>query len=372
MIAPLKHIDWREFLARPALPAPLQSQLGAIARQPILITGAGGSIGSALALRLASLDLERLALLESSENNLFHLQQSWTEAQKKNSAAIAPTTFVLGDAGDRAALEEIFTAHRPRLVFHAAAYKHVPLLEQQPLAAVVNNIFATETLSAAAAAHGARVVLLSTDKAVAPASVMGITKRIAEEIVLSRGGTVLRLGNVLGSSGSVAEIFALQIAHGGPMTVTDPEARRYFLGIDEAVHLLLHAAVYAESSALLAPSLRAAHSIADLARFLARTLAPSRTIPLSFTGLRPGDKLAEQLWDDSETAQPVAEAPLFCIPSGCRSTMQLERGLRALRAAVGERDLSAVLHALRALVPGFHPSQAVLALAQQPGKRVCA
>ena len=154
----------------------------------------------------------RLILLESSECNLFHLQRSWSEARQRGSAAIAPATFVLGDAGDRAILEEIYAEHNPRLVFHAAAHKHVPLLEQQPMAAVANNVFVTEALSAAAAAHGARVVLLSTDKAVAPTSVLGATKRIAEEIVLSHGGTVLRLANVLGSSGSVTEVFARQIA----------------------------------------------------------------------------------------------------------------------------------------------------------------
>ncbi len=141
--------------------------------------------------------------------------------------------------GDQGLLEHIFAAHAPRIVFHAAAFKHVPLIEEQPFAAIANNIFATATLTCAAAAHHARVILLSTDKAVQPASFMGATKRVAEHIVRSAGGTVFRLGNVLGSSDSVSEIFAQQIARGGPITVTDPAARRYFLTLEEAVNLLL-------------------------------------------------------------------------------------------------------------------------------------
>lgn len=340
--------------------------------QPILITGAGGSIGSALALRLASLGARRLILVDSSESNLFHLQQIWAESRELGSAAIAAATFVLGDAGERATLEKIFAAHRPSLVFHAAAHKHVPLLEGQPLAAIANNIFATETLSAVAAAHGARMVLLSTDKAAAPASVMGATKRIAEEIVLSRGGTVLRLANVLGSSGSVTEIFAQQIACGGPLTLTDPEARRYFLAMDEAVNLLLHAAVNEPQSALLAPSLDAEYSVAELAVFMARALAPGRTIPLEFSRLRPGDKLVEQLWDDCETAQPHGNAPLSTLHSRIPTVTELESGLFKLRRALEERDVAAALTGLRTLVPNYHPSQTVLALAHQHGKRVCA
>lgn len=164
----------------------------------MLITGAGGSIGSALALRLSRLALPVLLLLD-----------------------------------------ELFAAHAPRIVFHMAAHKHVPLLEQQPLAAIANNIFATETIAATAATCGARVVLLSTDKAVESISVIGATKRVAEEIVLAAGGTVLRLGNVLASTGSVTEVFAHQIARGGPLTITDPAAHRYFLTLDEPVNLLL-------------------------------------------------------------------------------------------------------------------------------------
>src|SRR5580658_7843546 len=176
VIASLKDIDWGDFLRRPALESPPPEALSAISRMPTLITGAGGSIGSALALRLAHLALPALVLLESVENHLFELHRTFAFDSEAAPRAAAPAAFILGSAGDRALLDELFVAHAPRLVFHAAAHKHVPLLEQQPLAAIVNNIFATETVAAAAANCGARVVLLSTDKAVEPASVMGATK----------------------------------------------------------------------------------------------------------------------------------------------------------------------------------------------------
>lgn len=204
----LKELDWHSFLARPALCAPAPPLPSAC--QPILITGAGGSIGSALALRVAQSAASALVLLEACENNLYHLRRAWGDEMERGTAV--PASFILGDAGDRATLAHIFAMYRPHLVFHAAAHKHVPLLEQQPLAAIANNILATQIVTEVAADYGARVVLVSTDKAVAPASVMGATKRVAEQVVLDSGGTVLRLGNVLASSGSVTELFAQQIA----------------------------------------------------------------------------------------------------------------------------------------------------------------
>jgi O-antigen biosynthesis protein WbqV len=368
VITPLSRIDWRAFLARPPLPPLKPEILAAFADTPLLTTGAGGSIGSALALRLAQSGSCRMALLDTSENHLHHLQQTLADA-----GTSADATFVLGDAGDGATLEEIFFAHRPGIVFHAAAYKHVPLLELQPFAAIANNIFGTEMVVAAAAKHGARVLLLSTDKAVQPASVMGATKRIAEEIVLASGGTVLRLGNVLASSGGVTEIFQEQAARGGPLTVTDPAARRYFLTMEEAVNLLLATAHIATSiaDAVMAPALAADHRVGDLAGFIARTLAPGRELSIHFTGLRPGDKLAERLWDEGECASPAKDGLLF-IHSARPEPRELASGLAMLRAAVRVRDLAATLAELRELVPGYRPSETVLSLAKKSAQRVCA
>lgn len=358
VIAVHNQIDWGAFLGRPLLPRLSPEMVEVFAGKTLLITGAGGSIGSALALRLAAWRECRLVLLEASEIHLHQLRQAMAGTQPD-----ATVGFVLGNAGDIATLEEIFTIYRPHLVFHAAAYKHVPLLENQPLAAIANNVFVTEELLAAAVKHRARLVLLSTDKAVGPSSVLGATKRIAEEMVLARGGTALRLANVLGSSGSVTEVFARQIACGGPLTVTDPEARRYFLTMGEAVDLLLEAAVIGEKAAtttLLCPALESDHNIASLARFMARALAPGREIPVHFTGLRPGDKLVERLWDEDESADSLRDG-LLAVRLNSAEPRDLSGGLGVLGAAVRERDAAAALTQLRALVPGYRPSETALA-----------
>jgi FlaA1/EpsC-like NDP-sugar epimerase len=391
----LQDFDWRGFLARPPLPSPPLEALDALGRQPVLITGAGGSIGSALALRMCALAPSRLILLEASENNLYNLERECATAA--NSDVACQMTPILGGTADRALLDEIFSTHAPRIVFHAAAFKHVPLMEEQPLAAIQNNIFATETLVQAAAAHAARVVLLSTDKAVEPASVMGATKRVAEQIVLAHGGTVLRLGNVLASCGSVAELFARQIALGGPLTVTDSAARRYFLAVSEAVNLLLWAAASQPGapsirafgewvgdddtstqphpynpSALLAPALPSAHLVIDMARFMARTLAPERDIAINFIGLRPGDKENERLWAAGESTRLAGDNGMVFIETAQPAPANLNRALAPLRTAIDARDLPAAIAQLCALVPDYTPSHTVLTLAGQRKPQSCA
>lgn len=348
------------------MPSPPPQALDALAQQAILITGAGGSIGSALALRLGTLALPNLVLLEASESNLYTLERDWN-----TSGTACPVTPILGSVDDKALLEEIFFAHAPSIVFHAAAFKQVPLMEQQPMAAIRNNIFGTEALTRTATAHGARVVLLSTDKAVAPSSVMGATKRVAEQIVLASGGTALRLGNVLASRDSVAQVFAREIAQGGPATITDPAARRYFLTLDEAVNLLLNAASYPEPGTLLAPVLPATHSIQELARFMAHALRPEHEISLKITGNRPGDKEIEALWSARERTRKVnlegmVAVETLLLPKGRRESL-----LANLLVALAERDTAAALACLRALVPDYTPSRAVLALAARCGSRVC-
>jgi FlaA1/EpsC-like NDP-sugar epimerase len=249
-------------------------------------------------------------------------------------------------------------------VFHAAAFKHVPLMEEQPLAAIANNVFGTLTLVAEAADHEARVVLLSTDKAVEPASVMGATKRVAERIVMDAGGVVLRLGNVLATRDSVTETFARQIANGSALTVTDPAARRYFVTLDEAVNLLLIAAAEPKPGTVLVPEIADPHFITDLAHFMAHALAPERNLELDFTSPRPGDKDSEQLWSATETARPAGESGLLCVESPALPDGQLEASLAALRTAVDARDLAAALVHLRTLVPDYAPSAMVLALSE--------
>jgi FlaA1/EpsC-like NDP-sugar epimerase len=360
VIPSLQNLNWRGFLARPRLPSPPAGALDLLRKQSILITGAGGSIGSALAMRLAALAPKKLILLETSESHLYALRRDWAAT-----GATSTAIFVLGSVADEALLDEILAEHTPRIVFHAAAFKHVPLMEEQPLAAIANNIFATEILARAAAAHGARVVLLSTDKAVAPASLMGATKRVAEQIVLASGGTALRLGNVLASRDSVAEIFARQIAQGGPLTVTDPAARRYFLTLDEAVDLLLTATAHPASAALLAPVLEATHFIADLARFMAHELSSQREIAIEFTGPRAGDKETETLWSASDRIRPAGLDGMLLVETAHSTKAQLAIQLTTLRAALDARDVRDALAQLVALVPDYTPSSTVLAIASQ-------
>ena len=324
----------------------------------MLITGAGGSIGSALSQRATALAPTALLLLDTSESRLYNLQQDWIHLGLPGAI-----TTVLGSVADRTLLEEVFTAHAPRLVFHAAAFKHVPLLEQQPLAAIANNVFGTLSLVRAATGHRARVVLLSTDKAVEPSSVMGATKRISEQIVLAAGGIVLRLGNVLGTRGSVTETFALQLRAGKPLTVTDPAARRYFLTIDEAVNMLLIAAAESEGPALLAPELARRHFISDLAHFMARELAPERVVEIDFIGSRPGDKDAERFWSRAETPHTANELGLLSIQSPLLTDAELETRLAALRNAIDTRDLAAAVGELSGLVPDYTPSATIQSLA---------
>lgn len=345
--------DWSGLLARPCMDAPDGRSLEVLRGASILVTGAAGSIGSALAVRLAGLRPTKLVLLDASESQLFDLRRKWTEAHPAVSAI-----FRLGSVRDRVLLEEIFEVHKPDLVFHAAAFKHVPLLEEEPLAAIENNVFGT--LALAKSSVGSRLILLSTDKAVAPISVMGATKRVAEQIVLNAGGAALRLGNVLSSRGSASEVFASQIAAGVPLTITDAAASRYFLTLDEAVNLLLFAAL--ELPTLLAPVLPKPHRVEDLARFMARELAPDRAIPIRLTGLRAGDRLTEQFWSAEETATPTKATGLLTIQSPLPTSANLQGALLRLRDALIARDVASALSELRGLVPDYTPSATLLSL----------
>lgn len=347
----LESIDWYGFLTRPRLPSP--SLLTSFACQTVLITGAGGSIGSPLATELCAAGA-RLILLESSESNLFDLQ-----SELSGRSPAQPPEFHLGSISDLPLLEEIFSHRRPPFVFHTAAFKHVPLLEEQPFAAIENNVIGTRALVDCAAAHAAQILVLSTDKAVGPASLMGATKRVAEQIVLAAGGTVLRLANVLASRGSVADVFARQIASGKPLTVTDPAARRYFLTIAEAVDLLLAAASEQSASRLFVPDLHSPHYIADLARFMARTLVPDRAIPIEFTHLRAGDKESEALYSPAETPLGPSANGLIPIDSPKVPANHLRDLLEDLNRHSQSRDLAGALSIVRELVPDYTPSLAL-------------
>jgi FlaA1/EpsC-like NDP-sugar epimerase len=331
----------------------------------VLITGAGGSIGSALSHAAAASAPASLVLLDSSENGLYQVDRSLHEAGSREHVPL------LSNVCNSDTLDRVLTEHRPEIIFHAAALKHVPLMEQNPFAAIEHNVFGTYAMADSAVAHGVeQIVLVSTDKAVEPRSIMGASKRIAELILLSLGGStsmkVARLCNVMGSQGSVLPLFLEQITLGGPVTVTHPDAQRYFITLDEAVRGLFGALDAGSSKALLLPSIGPAVRILDLARHLIALHESPAAI--EFTGLRPGDKLAEQLISSRESLSSGGEiggSSLRAIETPIPAAAELSAALDMLREAVHERDLPELLRGIRALVPEYQPSSVILAASKE-------
>lgn len=358
-------IDWHAFLHRP--PLLLSPSLEPLRDQSILITGAGGSIGSSLSLRFASIAPRRLVLLDASEQALYRLQQ---QLDKAPSSAVVT---ILGSVNDALLLDEICTQHKPTLVFHAAAHKHSPLLEQQPLAAIDTNTIGTMALTGCLRRHNSpRLILLSTDKAADPTSMLGATKRVAERITLAYGGIALRLANVLGSEGSVVETFLHQIRNHGPITITHPDANRFFLTIAETVDLLITAATSGRTASLLIPSLQRSYRIRALAEFLAAMFSPSDLIEYRYTGLRLGDKLQESLSSAGEHADPSGLPGLAEVRSSCEQDPNPVRQFAQLEKAVRERSFHQAMEALFELVPTYQPSAHIQQLVDQSRPGVAA
>ncbi len=335
----------------------------------VLITGAGGFIGSALAKSIVASGARRTLLLECSEQNLFELDRALA-------ASTSVRVPILGDAGDAALLEDIFTSYHPEIIYHAAAFKHVPLAEHHPIAVIRNNTLATYTLALAAARHRAEsLIMISTDKAADPSGVMGASKRVAEIALMALGGretkmTSVRLGNVLESPGSVVPIFLEQISRGGPLTVSDPRAARYFLTLDHAVETILAAAGHGDRAGILAPRLGLRRKIIDLAKFLIRQAASQRLgqIRLVFTGLRPGEKLTERLLSKHETAHRCRDCGLDAIQSPRLTRKGLKLLMEHLGRGIGRRDLTSLLREFEKCLPGYSPSDTVRQLAVRGSK----
>ncbi|MFN2616889.1 MAG: polysaccharide biosynthesis protein [Thermoleophilaceae bacterium] len=278
--------------------------------QVVLITGAGGSIGAELCRQIARVMPKLLVMVDNAENSLFEIRRELEE--ERHFARAAP---VLADCRDATRVREVFQEHRPSVVFHAAAYKHVPLMEENPVEAVRNNAVATRILAAAAGEEGVeRFVLVSTDKAVSPATVMGASKALAEWAVEAaqnrHPGTryaSVRFGNVLGSSGSVVPIFRRQIAAGGPVTVTDPRMTRYFMTIPEAVQLIIRSGELATGGEVFVLEMGDPVKIVDLARNMIRLAGyePDEEIAVEITGRRPGEKVHEELFNPGERPRPT-------------------------------------------------------------------
>ncbi|MFZ1971635.1 MAG: polysaccharide biosynthesis protein [Candidatus Acidiferrales bacterium] len=331
-----------------------------ISRRTILLTGAGGSIGSALAKAILRLGPRQLILLDHSERNLNQID--WELAAGADGNLF---TSVLGDISDASLLSELFQRYRPEVVYHAAAFKHVPLMESNPIAVVRNNALGTAMLAKICRERGAAIlVMVSTDKAVNPISIMGASKRFAELALLrwNHSGTrmsAVRLGNVLASQGSVVPRFLKQISRGGPVTVTHPGAARYFFTIDEAVDLILLASALAEDGGIFVPRLGPPVKILDMALQLIADAAAKtgKAVPVVFAGLRPGDKLSEEFLSGDEFAEPTTDPRLFRVNTERLLAGGFDSRLAELSRSVAQRDLPAMMETLCAMVPDYRPTE---------------
>ncbi len=326
----------------------------------VLVTGAGGSIGAELCRQVAGLAPASLVLLDRSENGLFAVANELAAAGK---TFVAP---VIGDVTEVGQMNRLFAEYRPTLVFHAAAHKHVPLMEGNPCEAVLNNVGGTRVVAEAAHRHEVdRFILISTDKAVNPVSVMGASKGVAELLVQRLARTsrtvfaTVRFGNVLGSNGSVVPLFLEQIKAGGPVTITDPNMRRYFMLMTEAVHLVLQAARLARGGELFVLEMGEQISVVEMARNLIRLsgLVPDKDIALTYLGCRPGEKLTEELVADHETVESTTVQKVLCIrPDPARNFAQLSGLVARLEESAAEGHVSKVLALLCAILPTYCPA----------------
>jgi len=324
----------------------------------VLITGAGGSIGSELVRQVAAKQPRRLVLVEHSEYALYRIEQELA----KLAGGDVQVHGLLADVRDRARMMRIFATHRPQVVFHAAAYKHVPIIERNPLEGIKVNLLGTRVVADCAVQFEAeKFVLISTDKAVRPANVMGATKRAAELYCAwcnarapKTAFVTTRFGNVLGSAGSVVPLFRRQIEQGGPVTVTHPEITRYFMTIPEAVGLILQAGAMGKGGEIFVLDMGEPVKIVELAEQMIRLsgLEPGRDIEIVFTGLRPGEKLYEELFHPEEELVGSAHPKLLLANNAaCCDARLLQRVITAIEKAVAEEDEEAALAALRKIVP---------------------
>ncbi|ADK80459.1 polysaccharide biosynthesis protein [Sediminispirochaeta smaragdinae] len=336
-----RELSAQDLLGRNPVLIPLKESLFYLRGKRVLITGAGGSIGGELARQLLSGGAQRLYLFDHGENNVYEIEKELRLLQEEGVGEAATIVPVIGDLKDRDYMHFIIKRLRADVIFHCAAYKHVPLTEANPVEGIKNNVFGTlNIVDAALEAGTSRFVLVSTDKAVAPSCVYGATKTIAEEIVLSRNGRgggafmVVRFGNVLASRGSIVPLFTKQILKGGPVTITDPKVSRFFMTIPEAASLVLKTGGVGEGGSLYILDMGEPLSIKELAEQMIRFYGyrPHEEIAVRYIGLRPGEKLTERLWLESESTEATDFPGILRLKRQASLQSDLEELLGELRS----------------------------------------
>jgi FlaA1/EpsC-like NDP-sugar epimerase len=356
-VSQLSDVNIEDLLRREPVVLDTAAIEGSLSGRVVMVTGAGGSIGSELCRQVCRFGAKRILLVEQAENSLFHIER----ALRAEHVDVEIVPFV-ADICDSKRLEAIFAAERPHVVFHAAAHKHVPLMEANAGEAIKNNVFGTRKVADLAHRFGTeKFVMVSTDKAVNPTSIMGASKRVAEIYVqaLSQQSrtqfVTVRFGNVLGSAGSVVPLFREQIAKGGPVTVTHPDMKRYFMTIPEACQLIMQAGVMGAGGEIFVLDMGEPVKIVDLARDLIRLsgLDPDKDIEIKFSGVRPGEKLFEELATDEESVDKTKHPKIYVGLFRPHALADVERGLTELHRVSDGQDVATLRHAFKKLVPEY-------------------
>jgi FlaA1/EpsC-like NDP-sugar epimerase len=378
-VSQLRNVEIQDLLGREKVELETENIRLALQDHVVLVTGAGGSIGSELCRQIATYHPKHLLLLDRSEPNLFQIEQELIGLE--HGQRIIP---LVGDILDRARMKEVFSRFRPEVVFHAAAHKHVPMMEHQPGEAIQNNSLGTAQLADLALEFGvARFILISTDKAINPTSVMGATKRLAEMYVQALYAAhpnqtkfmAVRFGNVLGSSGSVIPLFHRQIAEGGPVKVTHPDMTRYFMTIPEASMLVLQSAMQGTGGEIFVLDMGSPVKIVDLARQMIELsgLKPDEDIQIEFIGIRPGEKLFEEVTHKGEDFAPTTHPKICRFLSKPADLAQIRKTLQRLRDNLHQFEPDELKLMVKEAVPDYEPyltsSKGIVPLSAEPARK---
>ena len=358
----IRDVAYRDLLGREIIDLEEERISGYLENSKVLVTGAGGSIGSELCRQICRFRPESVILFERAESSLYEIDMEL----RKNFPYIKVIS-VLGDIRDRTQLSHVFSDNKPKVVFHAAAYKHVPIMELQPWKAIKNNIIGTRNMILISKEYSIeRFVFVSTDKAVRPANIMGASKRMAELLTQCQNGNGIsntsfmtgRFGNVLGSVGSVVPLFRKQIEKGGPVTVTHPDVTRYFMTIPESCQLILQAGAMGEGGEIFFLDMGTPIKIDDMARDLIRLsgFEPGVDIKIEYTGLRPGEKLYEELITEGEGIVPTSHEKIMVLKGKVCDQTFLDGKIDELRSLAHQQDAEGIRSLLKEIVPEYNPT----------------